>query len=250
MQYALQSHQQERLHGSCFLCMDIGSSKRLAMQNLQIPITADIRMLYWLLPSLQKQKGNRLATKGDGFLGVTGGSWGWGRPGALLQHRQPPSTDPLSSDSINPKISAFSNVTLNSLRSSTVITLDWRNGWAPRRNSIKASAPFFKEHPLPFTPSFWERVAPSTTITRRSLLRSWVLILKDFRNWLPSFMLILSITLPDLSIPDVSFQALLSPLIRRRFQVKPATLLVPVDLLLSSFGGGVLRYRYQSGSFC
>jgi hypothetical protein len=76
------------------------------------------------------------------------------------------------------------------------------------------------------------------------------LILKDFRNWLPSFMLILSITLPDLSIPDVSFQALLSPLIRRRFQVKPATLLVPVDLLLSSFGGGVLRYRYQSGSFC
>jgi hypothetical protein len=32
---------------------------------------------------------------------------------------------------------------------------------------------------LPSTPSFWNWVAPSTTITRWSLFRSWVLILKE-----------------------------------------------------------------------
>jgi len=37
------------------------------------------------------------------------------------------------------------------------------------------------------------------------------------RNLLPSFMFILPITLPNLSIPDVPFPALLSTLIRRRF---------------------------------
>jgi hypothetical protein len=58
------------------------------------------------------------------------------------------------------------------------------------------------------------------TLDRR---RIWVLILKEFRNLLPSFMFILSITPPNLSIPDVPFPALLSILIKRRFQVKPAT---------------------------
>ena len=82
-----------------------------------------------------------------------------------------------------------------------------------------ASTPSSKEPPLPSTPSFWEWVAPSTTITRWSLLRSWVLILKELRNLLPSFMFILSITLPNLSISDVPFSALLSTLIRRQFQV-------------------------------
>jgi len=40
---------------------------------------------------------------------------------------------------------------------------------------------------------------------------------------------------------DVYFPALLSTLVRRRFQVKPATLLTHFDILCS-FGGGVLRY--------
>jgi hypothetical protein len=31
--------------GSCFVCMDIGSSKRLTMQNLQIPDTAETRTI-------------------------------------------------------------------------------------------------------------------------------------------------------------------------------------------------------------
>jgi len=62
---------------------------------------------------------------------------------------------------------------------------------------------------------------------------------QEFRNLLPSFMFILSITMPNLSIPDVvPFPALLSTLIiRRRFQVKPASLLIPIDLFLF-FGGG------------
>jgi len=68
------------------LPLDIGSNERLATQNLQIPDTAEtriipkwifprtplsrqidllpaIRMLYWLLPSSQKQKSNRIGMK-------------------------------------------------------------------------------------------------------------------------------------------------------------------------------------------
>jgi hypothetical protein len=56
-------------------------------------------------------------------------------------------------------------------------------------------------------------------------------------------MFILSITLPNLSIPDVPFSTLLSTLISRQFQVKPTTLLVPIDLILfllveESYGPG------------
>jgi hypothetical protein len=78
------------------LCLhDVGSSERLAVQNPQIPKTAEtnytkmalsspllsqtkiglppvVRVLYWLLPS--PQKNNRLAMKGVGFLGVAGGN--------------------------------------------------------------------------------------------------------------------------------------------------------------------------------
>jgi len=59
------------------------------------------------------------------------------------------------------------------------------------------------------------------------------LCLKELRNLLPSFMSILSNTLPNLSITDEPFQpVLVSTLIRSRFQVKHATLLIPVDLFL------------------
>ena len=86
-------------------------------------------------------------------------------------------------------------------------------------------------------------VAPSTIITRWSLSRIWVLIIKEFRNLLPSFIIILSITLPNLSIPDVPFPAPTSTLVRSRFQVKHATLLNPIDLYASfSFAGGVSWY--------
>jgi hypothetical protein len=37
--------------GSYFVCMDIGSSERLAMQNLQIPNSAGTRIIpKWLFP--------------------------------------------------------------------------------------------------------------------------------------------------------------------------------------------------------
>jgi hypothetical protein len=48
-------------------------------------------------------------------------------------------------------------------------------------------------------------------------------------------MFIPSTTLLNLSIPDVPFPTLLSTLIRRWFQAKPATLLIPIDSCILSF---------------
>jgi hypothetical protein len=76
--------------GSCFVCMDIGSSEWLTMQNLQISNTAETRDILKLLfpprfsdknrftrpnavlvaPISAKTKSNRLAMKEGGFLGV------------------------------------------------------------------------------------------------------------------------------------------------------------------------------------
>jgi len=96
------------------------------MQNLQIPNTAETRIIpKWLFPPrfsdknrftsgcctgcshLHKNTTARLAMKGGGFLGVAG--WNWGRMEAFQQHR-PPLADPSPPDSTDPKISAFSNV--------------------------------------------------------------------------------------------------------------------------------------------
>ena len=125
------------------------------------------------------------------FLEVAGGNWG--RPGAPQQHRQP-LADPPSSDSTDPKISAFSvngDIHLIEIKyCEDTQPLNRRNSWAPCRNNTKASAPSPREPPLSSTPSFWEWVAPSTTITRWIGLRSWVLILRELRNLLPSFMFI------------------------------------------------------------
>jgi hypothetical protein len=68
--------------GSCIVSKDIGSNKRMTMQNLQIPETVESRMFpngssrptsqiqtdlppaaqiwCWLLPALQKHKNNKL----------------------------------------------------------------------------------------------------------------------------------------------------------------------------------------------
>jgi hypothetical protein len=58
---------------------------------------------------------------------------------------------------------------------------------------------------------------------------SWVLTLKGLAK--TCFMYILSTT-----------SVLLSTLIRSRFQVKPAILLITIDLVLVLFGGEILRY--------
>ena len=171
-------------------------------------------MLYWLLPSPRRLKSNRLAMKEGGFLGVAGDNWG--RMEALQQRRQPPVANPPSPDSIDTKISAFINVTFISSRSSTVRTLDRRTSWAPRRNNTIASAPSFKEPPLPSAHhpigSGWHHLNNHTL----EPLRSWVLTLKELHNLIPSFMYIMLITMLNLSIPDVLYPAILSTLIRRQ----------------------------------
>jgi len=68
---------------------------------------------------------------------------------------------------------------------------------------------------------------------------------KPASNFQASCCFILSITQPILSIPDVPFPTLLSTVNRSRFQVKSATLLIPIDLFPFN-GGGT---RFQSGSF-
>jgi len=82
--------------GSCFVCINTGTSERLAVLTLQIPNAAKTRiipkwlfplrfldkigvppavqMLYGLLPLPRKPKSNRLAMKGGGFLEVAGGN--------------------------------------------------------------------------------------------------------------------------------------------------------------------------------
>ena len=46
----------------------------------------------------------------------------------------------------------------------------------------------------------------------------------------------------NFSIPDVLLPVLLPTLIRSRFQVKPAILLIPINTFSYSIGEGVLRY--------
>jgi len=110
-------------------------------------------------------------------------------------------------------------------------TLDRRTSWAPRRNSTKASAPSFKDPPLP---SILLGVGGTIYSSNHTLepLTDMGLGSKRVKSLLPSFMFILSITLPNLSISDVPFPALLPTLIKRRFLVKPATLLIPINLFL------------------
>ena len=123
--------------------------------------------------------------------------------------------------------------------------------------SSLACAPSSKEPPLPSTPSFWKWVALSTTIARWSFLRSWILILKELRKLLPSFMFILSITLPHSPIPDVPFPALWSTLIRVagddfRSSLQPSwspSIFITSNWWRSYFSSFLNGTRYQSGSF-
>jgi len=97
--------------------------------------------------------------------------------------------------------------------------------------------------------SFWVWAAPSTPLTLWSLLRNWVLILKELRSLPPSSMCTLWTLLLNLSIPDVPFPVLLSTLIRSWFQAKPATLLIPTDFPFLFAVEELYGTRYQSGSF-
>jgi len=181
--------------------------------------------------------------KGGGFLGVHY----FGR-GQLRETRSTSTAPPAISRSTFPRQHQSQDLSVlqhafTSLRSSTVKTLDRKTSWAPRRDSIKASAPPFKEPPFLSTPSFWEWVAASTTITRWSLLRSWVLILQELTILPPSFMFILSIPLPNLSIPDS--HALSRTIINSHQETVSGQACNPPDPHWSFFlpiGGGVLQY--------
>jgi hypothetical protein len=55
--------------GSCFVCMDIGNSERLAMPNLQIPDTAETRIIpKWLFPPCFSDKNRFTSSRPDAVL--------------------------------------------------------------------------------------------------------------------------------------------------------------------------------------
>jgi len=106
--------------GSCIVSMDIGSNERMTMQNLQIPETAESRIVpKWLFPPRFSDKDRFTSSRPDFVLvtpiaaktqkqqmlrgrlfEVAGGNWG--RLGAPQQHRQPP-VKPLAPDSTDLK---------------------------------------------------------------------------------------------------------------------------------------------------
>ena len=133
--------------GSCFVCMDFGSSERLAVHNLQIPNTAETRIIpKWLFPTRFSGKNRFTTSRPDVVLvapistktkkqQTTSNGGGRVLRGGRGQLREtgststaPPATTNRSTFSRQhrPKISAFTNVTFTSLRSSTVRTLDRR----------------------------------------------------------------------------------------------------------------------------
>jgi len=147
-------------------------------------------------------------------------------------------------------MSAFINVASTSLRLweyETEITRP-QNQLSAVQEQYKISAPFFKELPLTSTLLSWLWMAPSTTLTLWILVRSWVLIHKEWRSLPPSSMCIPTTTPLNLSIPDVPSPVPLPKQIRR-FQAKSTIHLIHIDLSLLLCSGGVLRTRYLSASF-
>jgi hypothetical protein len=130
--------------GSCVVSKDIGSNRRMTMNILQIPETAESRIVpKWLFPPRFPDKDRIISSRPDTVL-VTPtaakiqkqqtnvGGWvlssGRGKlreTGSTQQHRQPP-VEPPTPDSTDPKTSANLGMTSTSLGSSTVRTPDLR----------------------------------------------------------------------------------------------------------------------------
>ena len=235
--------------GSCFVCMDIGSSERLAMQNFQIPDTAETILIpIWLFPPCFPGKSRFTFSRPESVLVApisartkkqqASYQGGWVLRSGRGQLRENGSTSAAlpaaTSRSIfsrqhRPKHLSILQRDIHLIEIKNCEDTQSQNQLRAAQEQHKGLCSTLQGASITSTPYFWVWVAPSTTIIRLGLLRSWVLILREFRNLLLSFMFILSITLPNMSIPDVPFPALLSTLIRRRFQVKPATLLISID---------------------
>jgi hypothetical protein len=119
---------------------------------------------------------------------------------------------------------------------STKATYNKERGWptskegeAPHREATLEVCNNIRQNTIPYGRLHTER---QHWRLQNHLLRSWVLIFKELRKLPPSFMYIPLTTLPNLSIPDAHFLALLSTVSRSRFQVKAATFLIPIDLVL------------------
>jgi len=135
--------------GSCFVCMDLYSNEQLAMQNLQIPNTAETRNIpKWLFLPRFSDKNKFTSSRPDAVLVApipartkkqqTSNEGGWVLRSGREQLRETKSTSaatpaaisrstfPDSNDPTRGTISAFSNVTFTPSRSSTVRTLDRR----------------------------------------------------------------------------------------------------------------------------
>ena len=99
--------------GPCFVCMDIGSSERLTVQNPQISNTAETRIIpKWLFPPCFSDKTRFTSSRLDAVLVApisaktkkqqTSNEGGWVRSGKGKLRGQP-LADPPSPDSTDPR---------------------------------------------------------------------------------------------------------------------------------------------------
>jgi len=147
-------------------------------------LSQEVRLLrIYLATHLRKIKKQQTASKGGWIFWATGGKWG--RPGAPQ-----PSAEPPTPYSANPKISAFFNLASASSRSTYCKNTMPQDQLSAAQEKHKGICTLLRSLRNLHTSSFWEWVAASTTIILKSLLRSWGLILKEFRNLLPSFICI------------------------------------------------------------
>jgi len=169
--------------GSCIVSMDIGSNKRMTMQNLQIPETAESRIVpKWLFPPRFSDKDRFTSSRPD-FVLVTPiaaktqkqqtNVGGWvlrsGR-GQLRETGSIPAAPPATSRATNPRQHRPKDLN-KTQRDIHLVKIKYcedtrsQNQLTTQRNSTKTSATLSKEPPLLSTSSFWVWVAPSTTLT-------------------------------------------------------------------------------------
>ena len=234
--------------GSCIVSMDTGSNERMTMQNLQIPETAESRTVpKWLFPPCCLDKDRFTSSRPDFVLVIpiaaktqkqqTNVVGGWvlrsGR-GQLKETGSISAAPPASSRATNPRQHRPKD--LNKLRRDIhLVKIKYCEDTRPQNqpNAAKeqhkdlcnilqgASATLHVIH-----------LGVGGTIYNTHTLKPFKELGLDSQrvNKIASKLHVHSVTsLLNLSIPYVPFPVLLSTLLRSRFQVKPATLLIPID---------------------